>query len=305
MDLPEAGWKKPPGSAAEARVLLDRGQDRFARIRRVDAQAPGLQAVLSGRFTADGNAIERIDIHRLKLGDSDLAGTVARRAGGGWRADIHAPVLDARELLKKDKGGSAPEKSDAAGDPSDPAPLAVNARIGRLLLGPKRELRQVAADLLRDRRGMAVGPDRRAISGWRRPMAAPRRGERRGTGDVSIGRSRRRAQAARCHRHRHRRTDQNRRTAVARGRQAGAAGPSRGRGLQGQEFLDRAARAVAALADRDRERDIRLRAAVQHIARRYRLPRRRPVDREGTGIRRVRSGLPLPAGSIPGATGYS
>ena len=151
LDLPEAGWKKTPGSAAAARVLLDRGQDRFAQIRRVDAQAPGLQAVLSGRFTADGNAIERIDIHRLKLGDSDLAGTVARRAGGGWRADIHAPVLDVRELLKKDKGGSAPEKSDAADDSSDTAPLAVNARIGRLLLGPKRELRQVAADLLRDR----------------------------------------------------------------------------------------------------------------------------------------------------------
>lgn len=151
VDLPEAGWKKPPGSAAEARVLLNRGRDRFARIRRVDAQAPGLQAVLSGRFTADGNALERIDIHRLKLGDSDLSGTVARRAGGGWRADIHAPVLDVRELLKKDKGGSGPEKSDAADNSSDPAPLAVNARIGRLLLGPKRELRQVAVDLLRDR----------------------------------------------------------------------------------------------------------------------------------------------------------
>ena len=61
------------------------------------------------------------------------------------------PVLDARELLKKDKGGSAPAKSDAADDSSDTAPLAVNARIGRLLLGPKRELRQVAANLLRDR----------------------------------------------------------------------------------------------------------------------------------------------------------
>jgi len=109
-----------------------------------------LQAVLSGRFSADGNGVERIDIHRLKLGDSDLTGTVVRRDRGGWRADIHAAVLDARELLKKDKGGSAPAKSDAADDASDKAPLAVSARIGRLLFGPKRELRQVAANLLRE-----------------------------------------------------------------------------------------------------------------------------------------------------------
>ena len=165
-----------------ARVLLDRGQDRFSRIRRVDAQAPGLQAVLSGRFTADGNAIERIDIHRLKLGDSDLAGTVARRAGGGWRADIHAPVLDARELLKKDKGGSAPEKSDAADDSSDTGaaggqcPHRPPAARAEARAAPSR--RQPAAG----RRGMAVGSDRRAISGWRRPMAAPRRGGRSGDG---------------------------------------------------------------------------------------------------------------------------
>ena len=93
--------------------------------------------MLSGRFTADGNAIERIDIHRLRLGDSDLAGTVARRAGGGWRADIHAAGARCAAAAEKSKGGSAADESDAADDPSDTAPLAVNARIGRLLLGPE------------------------------------------------------------------------------------------------------------------------------------------------------------------------
>jgi hypothetical protein len=149
LDLPEAGWKKAPGSAAAARVVLDRGRDGFARIRWVDAQAPGLQAVLSGRFTADGKGIERIDIHRLRLGDSDLAGMVARRAEGGWRADIHAAILDARPLLK-DANGAAATKPDADDAAASSPPLAVNARIGRLLLGPRRELRHVDASILRD-----------------------------------------------------------------------------------------------------------------------------------------------------------
>jgi uncharacterized protein YhdP len=150
LDLPEAGWKKSPGSAAAARVILDRGNDKFALIRRVDAQAPGLSAVLSGRFSADGTAIDRVDIHRLRIGDSDLAGTVVRRPAGGWRADIHASVLDARRLLK-DAGGPAGARSEAADDPAEKSPpLALNARVGRLLLGPRRELRQVAASLLLD-----------------------------------------------------------------------------------------------------------------------------------------------------------
>ena len=110
-----------------------------------------MQAVLSGRFTADGNAIERIDIHRLKLGDSDLSGTVVRR--------------DRRRLARRHpcrgaRCAGAAEKRQGRLRPGEirrrrrclrqPPPLAVNARIGRLLLGPKRELRQVAANLLRE-----------------------------------------------------------------------------------------------------------------------------------------------------------
>jgi hypothetical protein len=106
--------------------------------------------MLSGRFAADGNGIEQIAIHRLRLGDNDLAGTVARRAAGGWRADIHAARLDARHLLK-DADGSTPTPAETADSSADRGPpLAVSARIGRLLLGPKQELRQVAANLLRD-----------------------------------------------------------------------------------------------------------------------------------------------------------
>ena len=150
LALPEAGWKKRPGDAGTARVVLDIKNDHVARIRRVDAQAPGLQAVLSGRVAANG-AIDRIDIHRLTLGGNNLAGSVVPRTSGGWHADIDAAALDAQPLLK-DARDAAPADAGAARPSSPPAgaPLAVNARVGRLLLGPGRELRQVTASVLRE-----------------------------------------------------------------------------------------------------------------------------------------------------------
>jgi hypothetical protein len=145
LAVPEAGWKKSPGEPGTARIVLDLDNERISRIRRIDAEAPGLGGVLSGRLAADGKQIDRIDIHRLRLGESELAGTLARRSGGGWRADIHAARLDARHLLKKSPTSEETQPAKGASPP-----LAVNARIGRLILGDDRELRQVSASLLRD-----------------------------------------------------------------------------------------------------------------------------------------------------------
>src|SRR5204862_7800803 len=77
---------------------------------------------------------------RLVAGDNDLSGAVTRRAGGGWHADIHAARIDGARLIKETAGDT--------GAPS-PIPLAVTARIDRLVLGPKKEIGQVTAELLR------------------------------------------------------------------------------------------------------------------------------------------------------------
>ena len=148
LTVPEAGWKKAPGEPAAAKIVLDLDNERISRIRQIEARAPGLDGLLSALLAADRKHIDRIDIHRLRIGDSDLNGTVSRQpaggdgANGGWRADIHAARLDASHLLK-DATNGAP----SAASP----PLAVNARIDRLVLGPRRELHGVAAGLSRDR----------------------------------------------------------------------------------------------------------------------------------------------------------
>lgn len=142
LAIAEAGWKKPAGQPASARIVLDLDHERIVRIRQIEVAAPGLAGRLSAALAADHKRIDRVDIRRLAIGGSELSGMVARRADGdGWRAAIHATTLDASHLLQEAMTGTAA----AATSP----PLTLSARIDRLVLGPQRELRTVDAELSR------------------------------------------------------------------------------------------------------------------------------------------------------------
>lgn len=141
LSIPEAGWKKPPGQPGTAKLVLDLDHEKATRLRQVQVSAPGLDGWLSAQFGPDHRQMAEVDIRRLAVGDSDIAGTVTRRAGGGWNADIHAARLAVNHMLKDATSGGAPS-------PASP-PLAVQAKIDRLVFGPGRELRQVGAALLR------------------------------------------------------------------------------------------------------------------------------------------------------------
>ncbi len=143
LAIPEAGWKKLPGRPAAAKIVLDLVNDRITGISQIDLIAAGLDGKFAVRLNGDHKQVERIDIRRLAVGDTDLAGTVSRRPGGGWRADIRSARADVTHLLKDATDGAA-----VLPTPESP-PLAVNARIDRLVLGPRRELQKVSAELLR------------------------------------------------------------------------------------------------------------------------------------------------------------
>ncbi len=151
ISIPEAGWKKPPGQPGTAKIVLDLDHQRISRIRQLDISAPGLDGRLTALLGADRRQLDRVEIRHLAVGESTISGAVARRAGGGWRADIQAGRLDGRHLLKDATSSSTPPGSTPQG--ATP-PLAINARIERLVLGPKRELHQVSADLLRGSDGV-------------------------------------------------------------------------------------------------------------------------------------------------------
>jgi len=69
----------------------------------------------------------------MLIADSDFSGTITRRAGGGWNAEIHAARLDARRMVKEATSDSGP---------GSPAPLAINARIDRLRSAPSTRSRR-------------------------------------------------------------------------------------------------------------------------------------------------------------------
>ncbi len=140
LAIAEAGWTKPPDQPGTAKVVLDVEHETITRIPQIDIKAAGLDGHFAALLAADKKHVDRVEIRRLVVGETDVSGTVTRRAAGGWLADIHAARADARHLIKD-------ATSDTPAVPSQP--LAVKARVDRLVLGARRELRQVTADLLR------------------------------------------------------------------------------------------------------------------------------------------------------------
>ncbi len=140
LSIAEAGWKKLPEQPGTATLVFDLKNERVTRISQIEVKAPGLNGRFAALYGADRQHIDRVDIRRLVVGETEVSGTVTRRAEGGWRADVHAARADVRHLIK-DATSGAPSGSSQ--------PLAVDARIDRLVFGPQRELRHVTASLLR------------------------------------------------------------------------------------------------------------------------------------------------------------
>src|SRR2546421_185852 len=133
--------KAMPDSTATAKLVFEFENEKFSKSPQIEIKAAGLDGRFAVVLGGDRQRIDHIDIRRLLVGGNDLAGSVGRRTGGGWRADIHAARLDGQNLLKGALGDTGP---------GSPVPLAINARIDRLTFGARRELQQVAAEMLRD-----------------------------------------------------------------------------------------------------------------------------------------------------------
>ncbi len=140
LAIPEAGWKKPAGQPATAKLAIELDKDGITQLPQIEVKAAGLDGHFAAQLSGDHKRLDRVQIRRLAIGETDVSGLVAPRPGGGWRADIHAVRADARHLIR--------EATTSAPSPQS-QPLAINARIDRLVLGPQRELRQVSAQLLR------------------------------------------------------------------------------------------------------------------------------------------------------------
>lgn len=137
LSVPQLNWSKPAASPTAGRIELELNDDRPTRLRDVLLHGSGLDVQGAVAFAPDGLSVQRAEMRRLVTGSTSVSGTATHRADGTWLADVDGASLDASGLLK---GGGDKE-------PSTSPPLIVNAHLGRVLLGPGREARNVTARL--------------------------------------------------------------------------------------------------------------------------------------------------------------
>src|SRR6202043_1510979 len=133
-----------PRAPAGARLVLDLQNEQVTRLRDIEVKAAGLDGRFAVALERDTGRIDRVDVQRLVIADDDVSGSVMRRREGGWQIDLHGPALDLSHWIK-DVRPSSPQHSS----PGD-GPLQIDARLGRLVVGPQREVRDVAARLSRE-----------------------------------------------------------------------------------------------------------------------------------------------------------
>lgn len=142
IKVSDLNWSKSAGVPASAKLELGLADEHLVEIRDARAKGEGADLRLSASFSKDGRSLQRLEIKRLMLGDTDLSGAVWRRPEGGWRADLQGRALDATAV--------AASLSKPGPTRHDEAPLVFNGRFDRLILGPKREASNVVLQLYSD-----------------------------------------------------------------------------------------------------------------------------------------------------------
>jgi hypothetical protein len=154
LSVVEAGWQKPAGAPAGARLVLDLQNEQVTRLRDIEVKAAGLDGRFAVALEPDTGRIDRVDVQRLVLADDDVSGSVMRRRDGGWQIDLHGPTLDLSHWIK-DLWQSSPQQS-----PAGDGPLQIDARLAAW--SSDRSAR--CAMLRRDSRARApIGGGRRSM----------------------------------------------------------------------------------------------------------------------------------------------
>ncbi|HKR20058.1 MAG TPA: AsmA-like C-terminal domain-containing protein [Stellaceae bacterium] len=137
VDIPKLGWHKPVGQPAVAKFTLELAGDQLTQLRNATLMGSGVNAQASATFDKAG--LTRADIPHLVAGETNAQVTLAR-TGNGWTADLSGSSYDASGLLRDVSRPSA----------ANPPPVAIHAKVGRLVLGPNRQLTDFSARLQSD-----------------------------------------------------------------------------------------------------------------------------------------------------------
>ena len=143
LSLPEVGWTKPPQIAGMARLNIAIPKGGAPRFERFQIAASDLAAAGQAVFMPDFEHLRRVDFTELKLGQTDIEGSVVRQPDGELDIDLSGRNLDLRPVL-------ADDENEADNTPPTFPALRLNGRFQRVLLEDDRLLDGVEANLVHD-----------------------------------------------------------------------------------------------------------------------------------------------------------
>ncbi len=142
LRVPDLNWSKSAGVPATGKLALDLAGGHLSAIRDASIAGSGIDLRLSALFGSADYDLQHVELKQVTLGENELRGTVARRAEGGWRANLSGSSLDATALLDNlTKPG--PTRHDEP-------PLIIDGKFARVLFGTEREARDVVVQLYSD-----------------------------------------------------------------------------------------------------------------------------------------------------------
>ena len=127
-------WRKPPDAAAHATAKVRLQHDRLDGIDQIEAEGDGL--VLRGSATCDNGRISLVRLDRLKLGRSEVQGTVQLPSSPHAtpiEARLTGPLLDLSALLTRPRTGRHSSERPPGPPPPGP-PWTLDARFDRVLM---------------------------------------------------------------------------------------------------------------------------------------------------------------------------
>jgi hypothetical protein len=150
MMLDPFGWAKPPGQNAGADLVLRLNRDALDAIESFRVEAPSLLLRGSAQF-GPGARLQRVAITEGRLEASRFTGEARppARADAPWTIALRGAALDLRQQFAPDRAQDAHAQAQGTG----PA-FAVQARFDRVLLGERRELAAVDAQVQVDAHGV-------------------------------------------------------------------------------------------------------------------------------------------------------
>ena len=131
IEVKDLDWTKPAGTAVLARARLGFAEGKLTAIPEATIEGGGMIAAFSAAFAPDTQEVRSISVRRFVLGGTDVSGNVSRPANGGWSVAMSGKSLDASKFLSGLGKGRIGSRQ---------VPIAIEAKLDRLILGPEREI---------------------------------------------------------------------------------------------------------------------------------------------------------------------